>query len=684
MGTVNVRARFLVMLVAGLPGLSFAGSDDGLNEIVIEINAPAEPLTAGQNLSLEGLNLNSAADMGEALNNVQGLESGRKGGRGFEPIIRGQQQSRISILTDGTRAAGACPSRMDPPAGQFSPAGYDRVTVLQGISTLQYGASPSGGIVLFERDRRHFSDSGTSGRISTAYKSNRDSWHSEADCRFESLTGQLRLYAETTDQGNYHDGNGNMVSAAWKGSSGGLLFALPLAGGSRLELNIETVNDKNLLYAGNGMDAPYGDSESWRLMWQGTAGCFDSVEVNFWQTAVRHLMDDYTLRDRKPGSRYGVRAPSTATTTGFRATGLFNHDAAVITCGVDWLRTEQDASRWKVDKQGVINNRLVSMLWPDIEIQQAGLFSELDYDIDARNSFKAGLRYDYVETRARNAVKPELKRANPQRLYNQYSGSGRLSRHDNNISLLLGWSCELSSQDTLSVQTARTRRSPDATESYIASFGGCCSGSGSWVGNPGLKPETHQQYSMELLHQQQKLEWLGTIWCDDVSNYIERYQHQGVTRYQNTRARLWGADLGGRFAYSDSWNYRAGCSWVKGRDTSNHHDLAQIPPLTLTLGADYLYQGLRCSVDWWLARRQTKIDKTSGLDASETPGYGVVNFSSEYKVTPSLALQAGLENLFDKTWARHISSISRDPFSPDAVRVNEPGRRLWLKAICYW
>ena len=42
-----------------------------------------------------------------------------------------------------------------------------------------------------------------------------------------------------------------------------------------------------------------------------------------------------------------------------------------------------------------------------------------------------------------------------------------------------------------------------------------------------------------------------------------------------------------------------------------------------------------------------------------------------------LSVQLGVENVFDRLYATHLNLSS--PFDPSQIRVNEPGRTLWLK-----
>ncbi|HCP22145.1 MAG TPA: TonB-dependent receptor, partial [Marinobacter hydrocarbonoclasticus] len=73
-------------------------------------------VTEGQ--SAEAARLSAAAIQTEPVQRLSsdaGVSLSRMGGRGLDPVIRGQNEERVEVLLDGMRVEGACPSRMDPP-----------------------------------------------------------------------------------------------------------------------------------------------------------------------------------------------------------------------------------------------------------------------------------------------------------------------------------------------------------------------------------------------------------------------------------------------------------------------------------------------------------------------------------------------------------------------------------------
>jgi len=87
-----------------------------------------------------------SADGGDFLGQISGVSTSRFGGRGLEPIVRGQSQTRLNILLDGAYVHGGCPNRMDPPASWAALETYEEVTVLKGVQSLLYGGGGSGGL----------------------------------------------------------------------------------------------------------------------------------------------------------------------------------------------------------------------------------------------------------------------------------------------------------------------------------------------------------------------------------------------------------------------------------------------------------------------------------------------------------------------------------------------------------
>ncbi|MRI32631.1 TonB-dependent copper receptor [Endozoicomonas sp. OPT23] len=632
-----------------------------------------------------GANLNDRVDRspvmdaGKLLELETGVSAARKAGRGFEPIIRGQQQSQLNILLDGTYLYGACPGRMDPPSSYVTPAGYDRIKIIHGFESVLFGAGGAGGTVLFERDDPVFdNDTGYTGSVTGNYSDNSDFKGLTADLAAGNESGFLRAYGAYQKAGNYRDGSGETVSSAFKSLSGGLLLALDLTDSLRMEVNAESSRDDDIHYAGSAMDAPWAKSDSWRLRmsYQNDIGWFDGLEFQAWLSKTEHLMDNYSVRKR-PDVSSAIRTPSEAESRGARFTGSMTFDVAELKLGADFQQVKKVAQRYKVNTDSG-DELLQANIWPEIENRQFGVFSELDYGFSATDSLRVGLRIDDLNAETNRNSSEQLGTNSPDSLYRKYYGETDRENHKLAASGLLSWQHVLSSDKTVQLKLSRNVRQADATERYVASRGSCCQGSDDWVGNPDIKPEVHHQLDIGYQQNFSFFDWSVTAWLNEVSDYILRYESEsGAYLYGNRDARLYGLDSDIRFS-TEQWQGRVGLSWLRGENKTDNKPLPQMPPLSLTLQLDYLAEQWLVGGKLELASGQDRVDKKSGLDAGSSTGYGVFHLYGKYELTDSLTFNGGVKNLFNKTYAPHINRASRDPFNPQAAKVNEPGREIWL------
>ena len=624
-----------------------------------------------------------ASDAGEQLRTVRGVSAGRKGGKGFEPIIRGQQQSQLNVFLGGAQALNACPGRMDPPTSYASPVGYDRVRVVKGFDTVLYGSGGSGGTVLYEREVPRFEEKEYTGRIGGLYQTNSKSFSTQADLALGSEEGYLRTYGEYKNNGNYQDGDGYTHSAAFHSLSGGLVMAGRVTESLSVDANIEVIRDKDVLYSGNGMDAPYADANLWRLKMnydQPLAG-IDEQEFSIYYSDIHHLMDNYSVRIRNSGRRQGLSAPSTSRTWGGRWLGTQYLLDADWYLGIDYMTNQREAERFKVNLD-TSSSSLQAIMWPEVEYQQWGLFTELEYELSEHNRVRLGGRLDHLVAKANNVHHTTLGEASPNALYHKYYGYGAEAVNELNLSGILSWQHHLSKVQWLEFKVSRSVRTADATERYLASRGSCCHGSDDWVGNPRIKPEIHHQFDAGYYFSERNYSLSTVVYIDEVSDFILRHpHHHGAYLYRNTEARLYGLDL--------ETGYQLGAlkpsialSWTRGinKDPVNDHDknLPQIPALLTTLKLDYTQDrwslGSRCE----FAARQDKLNTHSGLDVDASSGFGVCHLNGHYHISQQVKLSGGVDNLFNRTYAWHVNHRSKDSFNSDLMKVNEAGQIFWI------
>nr|WP_319248544.1 TonB-dependent receptor [uncultured Celeribacter sp.] len=319
-----------------------------------------------------------------------------------------------------------------------------------------------------------------------------------------------------------------------------------------------------------------------------------------------------------------------------------------------------------------------SLSWPDVTIAQLGIFGETETKLGAHSTLKLGLRYDHVTASADETdVGVGMGGTTANDYYQMVYGTDfSEDKTEDNFGGLIRYEYQLSSDTMVFAGLSRSVRTADANE---RAFSRGMNGVPSYVGNPDIDPEKHTQLDFGLETQTETYSLTATVFYDRVNDYILEESTpwpgamRGVTTYRNIDAELAGVELSG------SWNLgqvilAGDLSYTYGANKSDGGALGQIPPLKGSLSATYdadIWQaGAR--INW--AAKQDRIYTV--LDAGETPGYATVDLFGSYTLNDKVMLMAGIDNVFDKSYATHLNRSNS--YDTSVERVNEPGRNIYL------
>ncbi|MGB5440756.1 MAG: TonB-dependent receptor, partial [Gammaproteobacteria bacterium] len=208
-----------------------------------------------------------------------------------------------------------------------------------------------------------------------------------------------------------------------------------------------------------------------------------------------------------------------------------------------------------------------------------------------------------------------------------------------------------------------------------------------WSGNPGLDPEQHHQLELGYSRDAGRWDTAASVYYNDVSDYILRDRFHmpsdNASIYRNVEAELYGFEAEAGIRWASHWSSRATLAYVHAKNSDDNRPIAQIPPLGGSVSLEYT-RG-----DWNLGglvraeARQTRVEDDpatdSGQDAGKTPGWATLDVFGSYEGAEHFSVAAGVNNVFDRSYAYHVNKANVDPFNPDAVQVNEPGREVWLR-----
>ena len=634
----------------------------------------------------------SARDTGTLLRQLNGVDGSRMGGHGIDPVIHGQKEGRVRIVLDGAEIASGCPNRMDPATVYADLETYETVGLSTGIATLTEPVenAAAGTISLI---RKLPTRQGVHGTVSAA-KSNLIDYGFNADISAASEKGALRVFDNRTEGQNYQDGNGDTVKARYSHLGYGVLSGYRPDEKSLLTFSAERSRTEDALYPGAKMDSPYTEGNILRLGYSRThiAPWLDKLEARVYRSTVDHLMDNYSLRDNT-GKK--MRTPTDTETTGGSLKLASTVNDTRLRYGLDHRAENKYA-----EGQMVMGTTayVKAYLWPDTWTTRTGVFAEAERNVGI-NTFTAGVRYDLMDYDARKAdadpdgTGPAI---TARQLYNAtYKTPADIRQSEGNASLLLRWQRPLGAW-RMAASLSHTPRVPDATERYMAkaSKDATTQTDQSWVGNPNLNTEYHNQINLTLKGDALKGHWQVSVWSDWVNDYIlkdwARNQPDAVNPvaagwqdkriiYVNKDAQLQGIDLSANWALGSATDLNINTAWVQGHNDTDNRNLAGIPPLSGQIALNHqrgaVLYGAR--INW--ATDKTDIDPQGAPDETgKVPGWATLDLYADWRLNRHWHVSAGVDNVFDHAYANYLNR-RMDPTQGNSYLVNEPGRSIYAK-----
>ena len=664
------------------PVVTTIGRGDEPLHVHVDPKAPAQPVPAH--------------DGADVLKSIPGFSVVRKGGTDGDPVLRGLAGSRLGILIDGEAIFGGCGNRMDPPTAYVFPAAYDRITIVKGPQTVLHGPGNSAGVVRFERDT-HRPAAREAALFASATVGGFGRFDAALDARAATPLLQARITATNTRAGDYRDGDGHAVHSSYHRWSANANAAWTPDAQTTVEFSTAR-SDGEAAYADRAMDGVLFDRENYGLRLERTAltPLVASIEARLFRNYVDHVMDNFSLRPFAPSAGMSGRAvsnPDRLTTGGLAQIVLTPTAPARLTVGLD---TQHNAHSVRNTANETVDPFAAKSRLRDAAFRQAGLFAQGAYSLAQNRRLYAGARFDHwraTDPRAAVAISMMSTAANP---------SGDHTRRSGLVSGFARYEHELAGKGTtLFAGVGRLQRFPDYWEMVKNE-------SATSVTAFGTRPETTTQIDVGMIHRRGPLQLTLATFASRIDDFI--LVQSNVTKMaaapamggmpamgsmpvattrlatitRNVDATTWGgeADLGWRM--TEHWRLEASLAYVHGENDTDARPLAQLPPLEGRLS--FAYQRRMWSAGALVravaAQDRVAVDQGNivGQDLGRTPGFGVFALHASWRVSTWARLTGGIDNVFDRTYAEHISRAgSMVTGFVQTRRVNELGRFVWVK-----
>ena len=318
----------------------------------------------------------------------------------------------------------------------------------------------------------------------------------------------------------------------------------------------------------------------------------------------------------------------------------------------------------------------------DAAFRNLGLFAEATHELSDSRRLVMGLRADRwkAEDRRQTLAVGMMSMPNPTR--------GQ-TREETLPSGFARYEWDHAGGGTAYVGVGHARRAPDYWELIAKESTGSLSAFDS------LKPEKTTQLDVGST-------WKQGAWEASVSGFVSRVDDYvliqtayakpamgGMTRTttvaRNIKATTYGAEAGVNHAFNATWKGLASLAWVRGQNDTDDRPLGQMPPLEARFGLDWTQgrwtAGSLLRVVAAQNRYALNQGNIVGQDLGPTSGYSVFSVNGSYRWSDSARVSFGIDNLFDRTYAEAVSRGGAMVAGYDRIlRVNEPGRTVWVKA----
>ncbi|MCP5066142.1 MAG: TonB-dependent copper receptor [bacterium] len=658
------------------------GPDPGVEVIVVVGQTPKATGTQWVDLRAS---MQPQADGASVLEQLPGFALIRQGGSASEPVLRGLGGSRLNILIDGVPYAGACNHAMDPATTYVNPGEFDQLVVLRGPQSVRHAGAISGEVD-FKRSPVRFSEPGATAYV-TGLVGSFGRHEGSGDVAVGSERAYLRASGGYAEGDDYQDGKSRPVFSNYERWNGRLALGLTPATDTLLELSAE-MSDGQMANATIHMDATKLDRRAYGVRFEKswTDSWLESVELKFDRIVVDHEMDDFTLRpaedpeDHSPAT--AVSLESLVMSQGwkeYQGRGVLHfepHEAVKLELGVDVRSSDYDARAAggsqlflkippATDYELVLDNPAVlsDEPWnPIVEFTNVGAYSELSYAFLSGSRLVGGLRYDRLRTETHTMhAAGEISDV-------VLSGSNQ----DRNQDLWSGFLRFELSSPSLPIRAAvgigHAQRGHDYWEVY--SYDGFS-----------LDPERNTELDIGAYYGGSKITADLSVFMSQIDDFILTYN--GVAA-ANVKARRVGGEAVVSYQIVPELVASAEVSFVHATNVTQGVPLAQMPPLEGALRVRYQGEFASMGADARMVARQNRIHpdfgNRLGVDTSKTPGFVVLSLYASVKPWPYADLSFGVDNLLDNNYHEHLSRLSSPvPGFVSRDKVNEPGRRFWLR-----
>ena len=609
------------------------------------------------------------------------------GGLSGQVQYRGLFGDRILVRVNGQRFSSGGPNLMDPPLHYAPMALVYRIELDRGISPVRNGPGLGGGVNAILK-QAHFSEGASlqpQADLTAGYRSGDNSYLLGGLVGLSNERVKLGVIASYEKGDDLQFPGGTMASTSFERLNYGAHAGLKVGDGSLTLAYRRQETDPT----GNPpfpMDIRYFDTDFLTLAYAGRLSDSLYLEVEARHVAVRHLMDNFSLR-QGPANPMDLRATfaDADTSTASAALRLGTRDRHVR-FGADVEVMDKD-----VRITNPVNAAFFLTSLNNISGSRVGAFVETRAALGPIEA-EIGARFDHHRMEAGSPLLGNAVPMGPRILASGFAASDRAWSDDTIDIAARFWSDLGNFKPRLSL--ARKTRVANAVERFswlpTSASGGLADGNiyigdlnlqneKAWIAETGFDYQDSRFYARPTLFYRRVDDFIQGVPFDDspgiINSPVEMVANMNgdptPLRFANVDAEIYGADLDFGWNISGPLNLDGTASYVRAKRRDVDDNLYRIAPPNARVALSWQEQFWHLGAELQVFADQENVSATNSEQPSE--GYLLAGLFGQFDLTPSFTLDASVENLFNKNYTEHLAGYNRVSGSDVAIGARLPG-----------
>lgn len=602
-------------------------------------------------------------DAGDLVKRLAGANVNSNGPITSIAQYRGLFADRVNVLIDGVRLHQAGPNRMDAPLNYLPASRLQNVSVYRGIAPVSTGIETIGGTITAESVNLGFGSTDEfdfKGNLNAGYASNGNT--RQAGITAAAVNNHHRFQVTgSLDRGNDSEfDGGDITPSEFERDTFGLNYGLQ-QDGNTLELDAQHHDTGNTGTPALPMDIIYARGETYKAKFGSELANGGKITGRISYQDVEHEMNNFDLRTTTDLTRHRNNK------TDVEASGYkFTYKHAAWHLGIEGDVAEHNSYITNPNNAMFFVNN-----FNDVERDRHSAFAEWEDNIAAHWKLETGLRVSNVKT---NAGEVDTNMGGmPAMLKDAFNAADR-DQSDTLVDISAVFTHSINEDLDVEFGLARKERAPSYQERYLwlplQATSGLADGR-SYIGNIELNPETAYQLELGLDWHTAKAGFAPRAFYHRINDYIQGTSTTNAAanmiannlsgapalQFNNVDAELYGIDANWYATLSPEWQLDGTISYVRGERRDTDDNLYRIAPLTARTTLSYVQTEWRVGIEAVTVAEQDRV--SSENNEQQTGGYALFNLSGNYQVTPQLLVSAGVNNVFDREYADHLTGINR-------------------------